>query len=100
MVLFFVFILSIVFFQISLFSVLVSFVALMTLSIILFGTSLFSAISGASYAIAFIMPLIGYGSGYLLAYCFGLPDASKRTVGKITFNNCFIDFPKSLANFY
>ena len=68
--------------QISLFSVLVSFVALMTLSVILFGTSLFRAISGPSYAIAVIMPLIGYGSGYLLATGFGLPDASKRTVGK------------------
>jgi len=54
----------------------------MTLSGILFGRDLFAAISGTSYVIAVVMPLIGYGSGYLLATGFRLPDASRRTVGK------------------
>uniref|UniRef100_H2YGH8 Solute carrier family 10 member 1 n=1 Tax=Ciona savignyi TaxID=51511 RepID=H2YGH8_CIOSA len=53
---------------------------LMTLSIIMFGKTIFVAISPSSYAIAFIMPLIGYGSGYILATGFRLPDNSRRTV--------------------
>nr|CAB3266097.1 sodium/bile acid cotransporter 4-like [Phallusia mammillata] len=66
--------------KISLFSVGVSFIALMTLSGIMFGTTLFDAISGKTYLIAMIMPLIGYATGYLLATGIRLPDASRRTV--------------------
>uniref|UniRef100_H2YGH7 Sodium bile acid cotransporter n=1 Tax=Ciona savignyi TaxID=51511 RepID=H2YGH7_CIOSA len=65
---------------VSLFGVGVAFIALMTLSIIMFGKTIFVAISPSSYAIAFIMPLIGYGSGYILATGFRLPDNSRRTV--------------------
>ncbi|CAK8686530.1 unnamed protein product [Clavelina lepadiformis] len=66
--------------KISLFSVGVSFIGLMTLSGILFGTSIFTAISGKTYVIAFVLPLLGYGFGYLLATGFRLPDASRRTI--------------------
>ncbi|XP_009860863.4 hepatic sodium/bile acid cotransporter-like [Ciona intestinalis] len=66
--------------KVSLFGVGVAFVALMTLSVIMFGSSIFTAISPSTYVIAFVMPLIGYGSGYLLATGFRLPDNSRRTV--------------------
>ena len=70
------------FLQVALFSVLASFVAMMTLAIIVFRGRVFTAISASCYIIALLMPMFGYASGYTLATIFSLPDASKRTIGK------------------
>ena len=82
--------------QIALFGAVTAFVALMTLSCIIFGSWILSAVTPSCYVIAIFMPLFGYGLGYTAASLFNLPDASRRTVGEDFFSVFFEEFIRKL----
>ena len=71
---------SIFFYQISLWSLLMTLVVLFILTGTMLGPELLASIPAAVYVVAIFMPLAGYASGYGLATLFHLPPNCKRTV--------------------
>ncbi|XP_008835927.1 sodium/bile acid cotransporter 4 [Nannospalax galili] len=66
--------------KVSLWSLLVTLVVLFIMTGTMLGPELLASIPAAVYAVAILMPLAGYASGYGLATLFHLPPNCKRTV--------------------
>lgn len=71
---------SVLSYQVSLWSLLVTLVVLFILTGTMLGPELLASIPAAVYVVAIFMPLAGYASGYGLATLFHLPPNCKRTV--------------------
>ncbi|XP_063165958.1 sodium/bile acid cotransporter 4 [Candoia aspera] len=66
--------------KVSLWSLLVTLVILFILTGTMLGPELLATIPATVYAVAVLMPLVGYGCGYGIATLFRLPPHCKRTV--------------------